>query len=470
MKKITFGVIVSNRSFFPAHLVGDGRKAIKDKLDSMGYGSVMLTEEDTPLGAVMTLSDAKKCAELFKRNCDSIDGILVILPNFGDEIAVSTAIDLAKLHVPILVQACDDDMDKLDLANRRDAFCGKLSVCNNLYQRGIKFTNTTLHTCAIDSPEFTKDLEDFARVCRVVKGVSTARIGAIGTRPNAFYTVRYSEKLLQAAGVTVSVVDLSEIIFAARNMEVTPAVQERVTEIKGYGSIPSYIPEEKIVMQAKLSLAVEKWIETNECDASAIQCWDSLQDNYGCAACLSMSMMGEKGKPSACETDVTGALTMYALYLASEVPSGYLDWNNNYFEDRDVCISQHCSNFPKSFIGKDFEIENLDILGTTIGSEKCFGACKAQIAGGPMTYAKITTDDVNGKIKMYIGEGEFLDDKLESFGGLALCKIPNLQGLMDYMCNNGFEHHVAMSRSLSAKVLKEALGKYLGFEVYHHQA
>lgn len=468
MKKITFGVIVTNRSFFPDHLVTEGREAILAKLDKMGYDSVILSEKDTPLGAVETLADARKCAELFKKNRDLIDGIVVILPNFGDEVAVSTAIDLSKLNVPVLVQACDDDMKKLDLANRRDAFCGKLSLCNNLYQRGIKFTNTTLHTCTIEGDEFTRDLEEFARVCRVVKGVSAARIGAIGTRPDPFHTVRYSEKLLQAAGITVSVVDMSEIIFAAQKMDNTPEVAVRIREIKSYGKIPGDIAEEKLIKQAKLSLAIEKWVNDNECDASAIQCWNSIQNNYGCTTCLSMSMMGEKGKPSACEADVTGALTMYALYLASGKPSGYLDWNNNYYEDRDVCISQHCSNFPKSFIGTEFEIGNLDILGTTIGTDKCFGACKAQIAPGPMTFAKISTDDIHGKIKVCLGEGEFLADRLDTFGGVALCKIPNLQVLMDYMCNNGFEHHVAMNRSLSAKVLKEALGKYLGWEVYLH--
>ena len=116
----------------------------------------------------------------------------------------------------MLVQACDDDLDKLDVANRRDAFCGKLSVCNNLYQYGIPFTNTSLHTYPIDSQHFAKDLGFFARVCRVVKGLRSARIGAIGARPAAFQTVRFSEKILQAAGITVIPVDLSEIIFGAQ--------------------------------------------------------------------------------------------------------------------------------------------------------------------------------------------------------------------------------------------------------------
>jgi len=228
------------------------------------------------------------------------------------------------------------------------------------------------------------------------------------------------------------------------------------------------IDEGNIVKQAKLSIVIENWLYENDCDASAIQCWDSVQKNYGCATCLSMSMMGEKGRPSACEMDITGALTMYALYLASDEPSGYLDWNNNYLEERDKCICIHCSNFPAGFIKKPFEISNLDILGNSLGYENCFGACKAKIAAGDMTYAKISTDDKAGKIKMYTGEGEFTDDPADTVGGVAVCKVNNLQGLMKFICKNGFEHHVAMNRSNSAVVLEEALGRYLGWDVYRH--
>jgi len=464
----TFGVIVSTRGFFPAILAEQGRRQILGKLEAMGHKAVILSESDTVYGAVETLEDAKKCARLFNAKRDEIDGIIVILPNFGDEVGVVSAIDMAKLDVPVLVQACDDDIDKMDLANRRDSFCGKLSVCNNLYQYNIKFTDTSLHTCRIDSKEFTHDIDFFARVCRVVKGIKTARIGAIGARPGPFQTVRFSEKLLQAYGITTCVVDLSEIIFEALKMENTDEVINRVEEIKRYGTIPGYIKEENILKQAKLSLAIEKWLKDNECNASAIQCWSSIQQNYGCAACLAMSMMGEKGMPSACEMDITGALSMYALYLASGEPSGYMDWNNNYMEDRDKCVNIHCSNYPKSFIARDFEISNLDILGNSLGFERCFGACKAKIAEGPMTFAKISTDDTKGKIKVYVGEGEFTDDPVNTLGGFAVCKVPNLQGLMKYICSNGFEHHVAMNRSKSAAVLEEALGKYLGWEVYRH--
>lgn len=468
MNKITFGVIVTNRNFFPDHLVTEERFKITRGLSQMGYDYIILSEEDTKLGAVETYNDAVECSKLFKKNHEIIEGIIVVLPNFGDEVGVSTAIDLAKLNVPILIQACDDELSKLDIENRRDAFCGKLSLCNNLYQRGIKFTNTTLHTCDIDSEVFKKDLDSFARVCRVVKGISTARLGQIGTRPNPFHTVRYSEKILQAHGITVSVTDMSEIIEEAKNIPEGKELEDKIQEIKVYGEIPTYIKQENIIKQARLSLAIGNWIDANNCDASAVQCWNSLEYNFGCAACLTMSMMGEKGKPSACETDITGALTMYALYLASGEPAGYLDWNNNFMDDRNKCISLHCSNFPKSFIAKKFEISNLDVLGNTFGYEKCFGACKAQISSGLMTYAKITTDDVNGKIKLYVGEGNFTDDKVDTMGGVAVCEVPELQKLMKHICENGFEHHVAMNRSSTAAILEEALGKYMGWDVYRH--
>ncbi len=467
--RTTFGVIVSTRGFFPASLAVSGRTEIAALLEKRGYGCVMAPVDATPHGAVETRADAKVCARVFREHQDEIDGILVVLPNFGDEQGVSEAIALANLNVPVLVQACDDDSSKMDMANRRDAFCGKLSVCNNLHQRGIPFTNTTLHTCAVTSDVFAADLDHFARVCRVVRGLRTARLGAIGQRPDPFNTVRFSEKILQDAGISVSVVDLSEIIFTAQRRETDAAVKARVKEIRAYGKVADSIPEENVIRSAKLSLTIEEWVESKELDATAIQCWSSIQENYGCATCLPMSMMGEKGKPSACETDVTGALTMLALYLASDIPAGYLDWNNNYDDDRDKCVNIHCSNYPKSFIGKQFEISNLDILGASLGPDRCFGACKAQVAAGPMTYAKISTDDRSGRIRMYVGEGSFTDDPVKTAGGVAVCHVPGLQKLMDHLCINGFEHHVAMGRGLWAKVLKEACGTYLGWEVYVHQ-
>lgn len=469
MKNAVFGVITSTRGFFNPELAYAGRNMLLKKLDDMGYETVYLDEETTRYGLVETMEDAEKCARLFRDNDDKIQGIIVCLPNFGDEVGIVSAIDKAGLDVPVLVQACDDELDKMDIAGRRDAFCGKISVCNNLYQYGIKFTNTTYHTCAIDSEVFSQDIRDFEKVCRIVCGLRGLRVAQLGTRPAAFQTVRYSEKLLQKIGVQVIPADMSEIIFAAENLEINQEVQEAVDKIKAYGALEEGVLEENIVKQAKLYVTVKNWMRENNCQAGTMQCWDSLQKNYGCASCLTMSMLGEEGIPMACEVDVMGAVTMYAMYLASLSPSGYLDWNNSFGDDRDMCIGIHCSNFPKSFIDTDFKIGSLDILGNSLGKENCFGACKTVIAPGKMTYGKISTDDIRGVVKMYVGEGEFTDDTVETLGGVAVCRVPGLQKLMDYVCCNAYEHHVAMNRGHNAKVLSEALGKYMGVEMYYHQ-
>ena len=470
MNKITFGIIVGTRSFFNPRLAKAGRIELMELLDKLGYNYLILSENDTSYGVVENVEDAKKCAKLFRDNNEKIDGIIVSLPNFGDEVGIATALNMANLDVPVLIQACDDDIDKMDMDNRRDSFCGKLSVCNNLYQYNIKFTNTSLHTCPIKSKEFIQDIEFFGKVCRVVKGIKTARLAQIGTRPAPFQTVRYSEKILQDSGITVIPVDLSEIIAAANALKSNDKnVISKVIEIKNYGCIPDYIKEENIFKSAKLTIAVERFVSDNECVAGAMQCWTSVQNNYGCGACLTMSMLGEKGIPMACETDITGAISMYALYLASGKSSGYLDWNNNFKDDKNKCINFHCSNFPKSFIGKDFELSNIDLLGKNLGYGKCFGACKTNIASGEMTFAKISTDDCRGVIKAYFGEGEFTDDVVNTFGGIAVCRINNLQVLLDYICRHGFEHHVSMNRSKVAAVLNEAFVKYLGWEVYWHK-
>lgn len=468
MNKQTFGVIVTTRSFFPSHLVKTARAQITALLDALGYGCVMVSEQDTQFGAVLSYEEAKTCAKLFRAHADEISGILCILPNFGEELGVAEAITLAGLNVPVLVQACDDDFDKLDMANRRDAFCGKLSLCNNLHQRGIPYSLTRLHTCAIDGPEFRQDVTDFAGVCRVANGLRGSRIAMLGARPVAFNTVRYSEKILQAHGISVQTVDMSEVIAAANRTTDPGRVATKEAEIRAYGRIPAYIEDYKITKQAQLCLAIRDMVDALDCQASTVQCWDSVENNYGCATCLAMSMMGEAGKPSACESDVMGAVSMLAAQLAADSAPALMDWNNNIREDRDQCISLHCANFPRSFFGiDDMEIECLDVLGSTLGKDRTFGACKGQVAPGPMTFVRFSTDDTAGTLKMYVGEGTFEAEPLPTKGGVANCRVPGLQALMRYICENGYEHHVCFVRGHVAGVLQEA-AKYLGVECYRH--
>lgn len=471
-KKQIFGIIIGTRGFFNAALAEGERAKIIALMERLGYGYVLLDSVATPSGSgtIESSDDAAQCARLFKAHRGEISGVIVMLPNFGDEIAVVSALREAALNVPVLVQATDDDIDKGDYSRRRDAFCGKISVCNNLVQYGIPFSLTVHHTTAVDSPRFADDVREFAAVCRIVNGVRTVRLGAIGARPASFQTMRYSEKLLEACGATVVTVDLSEIMARAKKQDSKSAdMQAKIEQIRGYGHIASTIPAERIGLQAALCLAVETWMAQNRIKAAGVQCWQSIQFNYGCAACLAMSMLSEAGIPCACEVDVPGALSMYALMLAGERAPALMDWNNNYGDDPDKCVAQHCSNFAKSFVNAPIEISHLDVMGRNIGNDICFGAVMGKVAAGPMTYCRISTDDRAGLIKAYCGNGEFTDDVFDMKGGVSVCRINEMQKLFQHICLNGFEHHVAMVRGHHARVINEAFTKYLSWPVYLHE-
>jgi L-fucose isomerase-like protein len=464
---MTFGVIVGNRGFFPDHLARSGRAEMLAVLEKAGYQAVAPGPEDTKFGAVETRAESARCADLFKKHRDSIDGVIVTLPNFGEERAIADTLRMADLNVPVLVQATPDTPARMTIADRRDSFCGKMSACNNLSQYGIPYSLTTRHTEAPDSPCFAHDLDWFAAVCRVVRGLRRLRIGAIGARPAAFNTVRYSEKILEASGISVEPIDLSEILGRiARMGDQDPAAVAKLEAIKRY--VPTEgVPAEPLMKMAKLGAVVDEWMAQTEVSISAVQCWTSLEEFFGVVPCTVMSMMSENLMSSACEVDICGVIGMHALQLASGTPSALLDWNNNYGEDPDKAVCFHCSNLPKHFF-RESRMDFQQIIAGTVGRDNTYGTCVGRVKSGPMSFARFSTNDREGSIQGYVGEGEFTDDPLETFGGAGVVRIPRLQELLRYICERGFEHHVAANLAPVAAAVEEAATRYLGWSVNRH--
>jgi L-fucose isomerase-like protein len=464
---MTFGVIVGNRGFFPDHLAQSGRSEMLAVLEKAGYQAVAPGPEDTKFGAVETRAESARCADLFKKHRDSIDGVIVTLPNFGEERAIADTLRMADLNVPVLVQATPDTPGRMTIQDRRDSFCGKMSACNNLTQYGIPYSLTTRHTEAPDSDCFRRDLAWFAAVCRVVRGLRRLRIGAIGARPAAFNTVRYSEKILEAAGISVEPIDLSEILGRiARMGDQHPAAVAKLEAIRRY--VPTDgVPAEPLMKMAKLGAVVDEWMAQTQVAISAVQCWTSLEEFFGVVPCTVMSMMSENLMSSACEVDICGVIGMHALQLASGTPSALLDWNNNYGEDPDKAVCFHCSNLPKHFF-KESRMDFQQIIAGTVGRDNTYGTCVGRVKSGPMSFARFSTNDREGSIQGYVGEGEFTDDPLETFGGAGVVRIPRLQELLRFICERGFEHHVAANLAPVAAAVEEAATRYLGWSVRRH--
>jgi L-fucose isomerase-like protein len=467
-KKMTMGVIVGNRGFFPGHLAKEGRDQITQVLTKAGIDCVVMSPEESKYGAVETHDEAKRCAELFRKNSNRIDGVIVTLPNFGDERAIADTLRLARLDVPVLVQATPDDAANMTILHRRDSFCGKMSACNNLRQYGIPYSLTSLHTESLDSETFAKDLAWFSAVCRVVDGFRNLRIGSIGARPTAFNTVRYSEKLLEANGISTETLDLSEVFGRIAKLKDDDAnVQAKLAEIHKYVSTAS-VPAPALIKMAKLGFVIDDWMKATDVRISAVQCWTSMEEYFGVVPCTVMSMMSNNLFPAACEVDVCGTLSMHALALASETPSALLDWNNNYGSDPDKAVCFHCSNLPKHFF-QDFRMDFQEIIAGTVGKENTFGTVVGRVKPGAMSFARFSTDDTAGVIRGYVGEGEFTNDSLNTFGGVGVVKIPQLQKLLRYICENGFEHHVAANFSTTAGAVHEAALRYLGWQMHWHK-
>lgn len=462
-----FGIIVGNRGFFPDHLARSGRLDMIAALENAGHSAVVLAPEESKHGAVETRAEARRCADLFQKHRADLDGIVVTLPNFGEERAIADTLRMADLNVPVLIQATPDTPGLMTIRDRRDSFCGKMSACNNLKQYGIPYSLTSLHTVAPSSDAFRKDLDWFAAVCRVSNGLRRLRIGAIGARPAAFNTVRYSEKILEAHGISVEPIDLSEILGRIERMkDGDPAAVAKLASIRRYVSTDS-VPAAALMKMAKLGAVVDHWMEETSTSISAVQCWTSLEEYFGVVPCTVMSMMSENLMSSACEVDICGVIGMHALQLASGTPSALLDWNNNYGDDPDKCVCFHCSNLPKHFFA-DVRMDFQEIIAGTVGRENTFGTCVGRVKAGAMSFARFSTVDREGIISGYVGEGEFTNDSLATFGGAGVARIPNLQKLLRFICERGFEHHVAANFSTVAAAVYEAATRYLGWTVHVH--
>jgi L-fucose isomerase-like protein len=312
-------------------------------------------------------------------------------------------------------------------------------------------------------------LRNFAGTCRVVRGLKNARFGAVGARPGPFNSVRYSEKLLEHSGITIDTMDMAEVLGRVDKLsDGDSLVQAKLRAIQGYTNTGA-APESSLLKMAKFAVVVENWIEEGHLVGTAVQCWSALQDVYGIVPCTVMSMMSNGLLPSACEVDVMGAVAMYALQLASGTPSAIVDWNNNYEDEDDKCVIFHCSNFPKDFYAGTTVMDTHEMLMISSGRENTWGTLQGKMKTGPVTFLRLSTDDVTGQLTAYAAEGESLPDPAPTWGGIGVVQVANLQALLQHICEKGFEHHVSVNLSSVGVSVVEALQHYLGWNVYAHE-
>jgi L-fucose isomerase-like protein len=466
LKAVKLGFIPSNRGFFSKELAAKMRDQTIAVLRSMGVEVVVPDASQTKVGCVETREEAELAAEMFRR--EGVHGILVGAVNFGEEQGVAWCVKKAALNVPILIYGCQEEERLTMTTKRRDSFCGLLSIGEVLRQIGAAYSVAQRPICFPTDESFKADIDWFTRVCRVVHGLRNARYGQIGARPDAFWTCRFNEKQLQLMGPTVVTLDLSEAIGGANRIPDTdPDLAKVITSIQGYADTGA-IKQLSVVRSAKLELFLRRWGKANAIDAFAIQCWTSIQANYGVCSCTTMSRFGDEGMPSACEADIMGTISMHACMLASDSPAGLADWNNLHNDDDELVNVWHCGVFPAAFAKSPVRLGVQEIIASSGAAkyEDSEGTIEFVAKPNPLTLCRMTQDP-NGDMKAVIAEGRIEDNPAVTFGCYGWCRLPNLQRLYRDVLLKHFPHHVAITQGHIGNVLWEALGNYFGTKVYH---
>jgi len=463
MPKSRFALFFGSRGFFPASLIAGAREELQRELEALGHQVILLDAEATRYGAVETAREGEVYANFLRENRGRFDGVILCLPNFGDENGAVAA--LKDAGVPIFIQAYPDDYDQMGPATRRDSFCGKISIMDVFRQWGVKYTVFKPHTVRPGTPRFAANIDQFDRVCQVVKGVRGMTIGAIGARTTPFKTVRVDELALQRHGISIETFDLADIFLRMRDVKVGSAVyQDKAHALQAAASWTG-VPEQAFDNLVRLGVALDAVAAEARLDAMAIRCWTELQMQFGVSPCVVMGVLAEGGLSAACEVDLGNAVTMHALQLAAYQPSGLLDWNNNYFDEEDKCILFHCGPLAPGLMESRGRIADHAILKNSVGEGHSYGCNVGRIKPVEFTFGSLMTD--SGAVKVYLGEGRFTADPIpENFFGVAgVAEIERLQEVLLFIGQNGHRHHVSFAPGRVQDAVKEALGNYLEFDV-----
>lgn len=460
--KQCFALYFGNRGFFPESLIGSARDEVSAAVSAAGYDYIMAPADMTRYGAVETRQEGWAYAEWLASHRGRYDGVILSLPNFGDENGAIAALE--DCGVPILIQAYPDEIGKMDFEHRRDSFCGKFSIEDVFHQYRLPYTVLEPHTVHPADPKFTENLNEFAAVCRVVKGMKRFSIGALGARTTKFKTVRYDEITLQRYGISVETFDLSDLFtrvsrYADDDAKVL-AAKKRLTAYTRCDAVPA----DKMTALAKVSAVIDDYIAEYRLDCITLRCWEEMQTVLGISNCVLLSELNDRGIVASCEIDLCSAINMYSMQLASGQPTACLDWNNNWGDEPDKVILFHCGSTAQSLMTGKGRVTDHKMFAK--GCPGCgWGANEGRIRAFDMTYSNCKTED--GKLTFYVGEGRFTDDVIEPefFGCGGVAEIKGLQKKLITLGRSGFRHHTAVGVGHLESILREAFTVYLGYDV-----
>jgi L-fucose isomerase-like protein len=461
METLKIGFVPAHREPFDEGWAAQMRKRCLDAFPkSTSFKIIVPDKKFTKLGCVRNNDEAERVITFFKEA--GIDGLIIGTMTFGDEVS-ALAIASAFRDIPIFLFGTKEGPFTADGNRRSDSFCGTLSISSGLHRRKISFIFGGI--IFPEEDRFKATINDFIRVCAIVRGFMDARIGLVGPRPERFETCIFSEDLLiRKFHQRVVPIDLADIMSKANSPNNAPEIKTILKDIKAQANTAA-ADSDTIKKIAGLEYALSLFASENKLSAMGVQCWTAMQSIYGLSPCYAMGRMTDRGVMTSCEVDIYGALTMLIQYLAAmaETVPHFIDWTIQHQEKANNFLSWHCGNAPPSLVCKNGNVtlRYHSILGESLGIERSKGTGEFQLKAGEVTLCRLQEQD--GQFKMLIARGKTEVAKQNLRGSWCWVEVPDLDLLYATLVKEGFTHHASLIHGDFIQPIKQAC-EYMGIQ------
>ena len=469
--QIKLGLVAVSRDCFPIELSQNRRVKVAKACLSKGLNLVecktMVENEEHVIQALKELAD------------NGVNSLVIYLGNFGPE-GPSTIL-AEKFNGPVMFCAAAEDSGSDLIQGRGDAYCGFLSASYNIGLRNLK---PYIPEYPIgDADEIAQKIEEFIPVARVVLGIKNLKIFSFGPRPFDFFTCHAPIKPLFSLGVEImenSELDLLDIVTAEENApEVKNIAAEMTKELKSGNTYPDLINK-----LAQYEFALDKFMTKNlgasKYGAFANKCWPAFEKYFGHVPCYMNSRLAARGIPVACEADIYGALSEYMAACATNLPPAILDINNTVPKDmymesenevgdytlHDLFMGFHCGNTSCEFIidpVMKYQLIMNRLMEPDGEPDITRGTIEGQIKPGRISIFRLQAT-ADAELKAYVANGEVLNIKPKSFGGIGVFAVRNMARFYRHvLVEQRFPHHTAVAFEHAGKTLFNAC-RMLGVE------
>jgi L-fucose isomerase-like protein len=469
--KLKLGLVAVSRDCFPVELSQRRRDTIleeckKHDFSVIGIETIIENEKDV----------LKAFTEIKSKD---INALVIFLGNFGPEGPLSM---LAQhFEGPVMICAAAEETKDDMINGRGDAYCGLLSASYNLGLRNVRpyIPEYPVGT----APEIIEMMREFSPVARTLIGLKNLKIFSFGPRPQDFNTCHAPLKPLYDLGVEVmenSELDLYDLFQQTKDDPKIEKVEKEMTEELGAGNTFPNLLRKLAQLEVTLLNFYDENLGASEYGVFAIKCWPAFEKYFGCVPCYVNGRLAEKGIPVACEVDIYGVLSEYIGAVATESAPTLLDINNSVPRDmhesaggrvrgyglNDLFMGFHCGNTASGCM-KNAEMKYQLIMHRLMEPGEApnitRGTLEGQLAPSDVTMYRLQST-ASGELRAYIAQGEVLDIDPQSFGGIGIFAINEMDRFYRYaLLEKEFPHHTAVVFRHAGKALHDIF-KLLGVE------